>query len=90
MGRGKSAVLHAGKRSGSAGPVNYVTLNGSPTAPIAGVFSLDDTLFFVSTSGDNLVHIINLKTTPYQDTQQVNPGLLDINGNPLPATVIRW
>jgi len=72
----------------SAGPVNYVTLNGSPTAPIAGVFSLDDTKFFVSTSGDNLVHIIDLKATPYQDTQQVSPGLVDINGNPLPATVI--
>jgi trimeric autotransporter adhesin len=70
------------------GPVNYLTLQGSPVAPITGAFSLDDTLFFVSTSGDNLVHIIDLTKTPYKDSQQINPGLQDINGNPLPATII--
>ena len=71
-----------------AGPVNYVTLTGAPTAPIAGAFSLDDTLFFVSTSGDNQVHYIKLTTTPFSDSQQISPGLLDVNGNPLPATAI--
>ena len=43
------------------------------TAPLAGAFSLDDTLFFVSTAGDNLIHFIN--TTTLQDTQQINPNL---------------
>ena len=71
-----------------AGPVNFVTLTGTPAAPVAGAFSLDDTLFFVSTSGDNLVHYIKLTTTPFSDSQQINPGLVDVNGNPVPATVI--
>jgi len=73
---------------GSAGPVNYVTLSGSPVAPIAGAFSLDDTMFFVSTSGDDLVHYIDLTKTPYADSKQVNPGLVDASGNAVPATVI--
>jgi hypothetical protein len=77
--------------NGSLGQVGQITLNepsGSTaaTAPLAGVFSLDDTLFFVTTAGDNLVHYINVGTL--QDTQQINPGLIDGSGNPLPATVI--
>jgi hypothetical protein len=72
----------------AAGPVDYVTLTGAPTAPVAGAFSLDDTLFFLSTSGDDAVHYINLTKTPFTDAQQIKPGLLDINGNPLPATVV--
>jgi hypothetical protein len=72
----------------TAGPVNYVTLSGAPTAPIAGAFSLDDTLFFVSTSGDNQVHYINLTGATPVDSQQITPGLVDLNGNPLPATAI--
>jgi hypothetical protein len=74
--------------TGTAGSLSHVTLSGSPTAPVAGVFSLDDTLFFVSTSGDNLVHYIDLTKSPYVDSQQINPGLVDINNNPVPATVI--
>jgi trimeric autotransporter adhesin len=72
----------------TAGPVNYVTLTGAPTAPVAGAFSLDDTLFFVSTSGDNKVHYINLTGAAPVDSQQITPGLVDLNGNPLPATAI--
>ena len=71
-----------------AGALNYVTLSGAPTAPIAGAFSLDDTMFFVATTGDNAVHYINLQTTPYTDTKQIAPGLQDVNGNPLPVTRI--
>ena len=73
---------------GTAGPLNYLALSGSPVAPIAGAFSLDDTKFFVSTSGDDLVHYIDLTKTPYADTQQVNPGLVDASGNAVPATVV--
>ena len=58
-----------------AGSLNYLTLNGSGaiTAPIAGAFSLDDQLFFVSTDGDDQIHFI--KTSTLQDTKQISPGL---------------
>jgi hypothetical protein len=61
--------------AGAQGTLNYVALNGANaiTAPIAGAFSLDDKLFFVSTAGDNLIHFIN--TSTLQDTQQINPNL---------------
>jgi hypothetical protein len=68
-----------------AGAVDYVTLmNGSAasttaTAPLAGAFSPDDKLFFVSTAGDNLIHYISvplLTTNPANaDTQQISPNL---------------
>ena len=78
--------------NGTLGTVGQVTFQepagttAAATAPIAGAFSLDDTLFFVSTSGDNLVHYISVNTL--QDTQQIKPGLVDGNGNPVPATFI--
>ncbi len=72
--------------SGALGTVGSVTMTGTPTAPVAGAFSLDNTLFFVSTSGDNLVHYIDVKTLT--DTKQINPGLLDKNNNPVPAQFI--
>ena len=64
------------------GTVGYLTLSGgsSITAPVAGAFSPDNTLFFVSTAGDNKIHYIN--TTTLQDTQQISPGLPACN----PAT----
>jgi hypothetical protein len=43
------------------------------TAPIAGAFTPDDSLFFVSTAGDNLIHYISLPSLT--DTQQIAPGL---------------
>jgi hypothetical protein len=60
---------------GAAGTLNYITLIGGSaiTGPVAGAFSLDDKLFFVSTAGDNLIHFVN--TTTLQDTQQINPNL---------------
>ncbi|KAA6458191.1 hypothetical protein DYQ86_19920 [Acidobacteria bacterium AB60] len=59
----------------SLGTVGYLTLAGgtSITAPVAGAFSPDNTLFFVSTAGDNKVHYIS--TTTLQDTQQISPNL---------------
>jgi trimeric autotransporter adhesin len=61
--------------NGAAGTLNYLTLNGnsSITAPIAGAFSPDDSTFFVSTSGDNKIHYIDVKTLT--DTQQISPNL---------------
>jgi hypothetical protein len=60
---------------GAAGTLGYVKFTGGSavTAPVAGAFSLDNQLFFVSTSGDNLIHIVN--TSTMQDTQQLNPNL---------------
>lgn len=57
------------------GTVGYLTLTGSSsiTAPIAGAFSPDNTLFFVSTAGDNLVHYID--TSTLTDTKQISPNL---------------
>jgi hypothetical protein len=90
---------------GAAGTVNYVTLKGNSaiTAPVAGAFSPDDTLFFVSTAGDNLIHYINVQSLT--DTQQIAPNLPACmpvadggndagctlaapTTNPVPATVI--
>lgn len=59
----------------SLGNVGYLTLTGSSaiTAPVAGAFSADSTLFFVSTAGDNMVHYID--TSTLQDTKQISPNL---------------
>jgi hypothetical protein len=61
--------------NGAAGTLNYVTLTGgnAVTAPVAGAFTLDNKLFFVSTAGDDLIHFID--TSTFQDTKQINPGL---------------
>lgn len=68
-----------------AGPVGYVTFADStsaapPTAPLAGIFSPDHSIFFVSTAGDDELHFIsippNLSTAaPPTDTQQLTPAL---------------
>jgi hypothetical protein len=47
---------------------------------VVGAFTPDDSLFFVGTAGDNLVHYITIPTnvttaTPPTDTQQIAPGL---------------
>lgn len=43
------------------------------TGPVAGAFSPDNSIFFVSTAGDNMVHYIN--TLTLKDTQQISPNL---------------
>jgi DNA-binding beta-propeller fold protein YncE len=62
--------------------VNYVTLTGGSaiTAPLTGAFTPDDSLFFVATAGDNLVHYITIpqtltSATPPADSQQIAPNL---------------
>ena len=69
--------------AGSApGAFNYVTFTGGSavSAPLVGAFSPDNTIFFVSTAGDNKIHYISIPTTvnastPPKDTQQINPNL---------------
>ena len=72
--------------NGSLGTVGQVSLTGAPTAPVAGAFSLDDTLFFVSTAGDNAVHYVAVPSLT--DTKSIQPGLVDGNGNAVPAQFI--
>jgi len=87
--------------SSGLGTLGSVALTGaaSITAPVAGAFSPDNTLFFVSTSGDNLIHYIDVRTLT--DQKSISPGLLACTpgsdgcenttlpaGDPVPATVI--
>lgn len=47
----------------STAALNYLTLStalGTPTAPVAGVFSTDNLTFYLGTDGDKAVHLINL------------------------------
>jgi hypothetical protein len=87
--------------TGNLGTLGYITLTGSAaiTAPVAGAFSPDNALFFVSTAGDNMIHYID--TTTLKDTQQISPNLPACNpgtdagctlaaptAQPVPATAI--
>jgi hypothetical protein len=71
--------------NGGVGTPSYLSIPGA-TSPVVGAFSLDGTTFFVSTSGDNEVHYIDTKTLT--DTKQIKPGLVDPNGNIVPATFL--
>ena len=67
---------------GEAGTLSTVKLSGAATAPLAGAFSPDNTIFFVGTAGDNLVHFIDVPSLT--DTKTINPGLVDPTGAPVP------
>ncbi|HUY81428.1 MAG TPA: hypothetical protein VMU92_06860 [Acidobacteriaceae bacterium] len=72
--------------AGSPGTMSNIQLSGSAKSPVAGIFSPNDTIFFIGTSGDNLVHLIDASTL--QDTKVINPGLVDANGNPVPVQMM--
>ncbi len=72
--------------AGALGTLSSVTLTGNALAPVAGIFSPDNTIFFAGTSGDDQLHLID--TTTLLDTKQINPKLTDINGNPLPPVFL--
>jgi sugar lactone lactonase YvrE len=67
----------------AAGTVGYLPLTGGSaiSAPLAGAFTPDDTLFFVSTAGDNMLHTISVPlvtTDPAnadQKTKLISPNL---------------
>lgn len=71
---------------GDAGTLSNVILSGSATAPVTGIFSPDNTLFYVGTSGDNLLHVISTQTL--KEIKTLNPGLTDINGKPTPPVFL--
>jgi hypothetical protein len=68
--------------AGQLGTLSSVQLSGNALAPVAGIFSPDNTIFFAGTTGDNQLHLIDTGTL--LDSKQINPKLTDINGNPLP------
>ena len=69
-----------------SGTVSYLTLTGSSaiSAPIAGAFSPDNSLFFVSTAGDNMIHYISVPTLT--DTEQISPNLPACSSSDLGCT----
>jgi hypothetical protein len=75
-------VPGTGGAVGTVGIVPLTTQPGgtAPTASVAGAFTPDNKLFFVSTAGDNKIHYINIPSvispsTPPTDTQQISPNL---------------
>ncbi|HXB63120.1 MAG TPA: hypothetical protein VNU94_09760 [Acidobacteriaceae bacterium] len=65
--------------SSGVGTITDVTLSGSATAPVSGVFSTDRQTFYAGTAGDNLVHIISvpnvLNSVTPADTGTKTPAL---------------
>jgi hypothetical protein len=81
-----SGVLPYYKPSASAfafGTLGSVQLSSGAQAPVAGAFSPDGSIFFTSTSGDNLVHMVS--TSSLTDTQTLNPNLTNGSGAGVPA-----
>jgi hypothetical protein len=72
--------------AGQPGTLTNVQLSGTAQAPLAGIFSPDETIFFVSTSGDNLIHYVS--PTTLTDTQTINPGLTSPTGQPVPVQML--
>jgi hypothetical protein len=70
--------------AGSLGSVALATSTGAaaPSAPVVGVFSADNTTFYVGTSGDNQVHILTKNAGGiFQDvTKPIAAQLPDVNG----------
>lgn len=78
------------------GTLGTIQLSTGAQAPIAGIFSPDGSLFFASTSGDNLVHLVDPATlkdcagTPAGtdaacSVQSINPQLTNPTGAAVPA-----
>jgi trimeric autotransporter adhesin len=63
--------------------ITTLQLSTGAQAPISGIFSPDGSIFFVSTSGDDLVHLVN--TSTFTDTSTINPKLTNPSGASVPA-----
>jgi hypothetical protein len=72
--------------TGAPGTISSVQLSGTAQSPVTGIFSPNTTIFFVGTTGDNLVHFVNPSTLT--DTQTINPGLVDATGKPVPVQMM--
>lgn len=70
----------------SFGSVGQITLSGNAGDPVAGAFSPDGSIFFVSTDGDNLIHeVTTTGGTPVDSGTTLNPQLTNANGQAVPA-----
>lgn len=69
---------------GSAGAMNTFQLATGAQSPVAGIFAPDGSIFFVSTSGDDLVHMLSTTTTTPTETGTIDPKLTGLNGQPVP------
>lgn len=71
------------------GALGKVQLTSGAQAPVAGIFSPDGATFFVSTSGDNLVHLVTVDTTnssaPADTQTPIDPKLINASGAAVPA-----
>lgn len=70
----------------TAGTLTNVQLSSGAQAPISGAFSPDDATFFVGTSGDNLLHLLDLTTSTPTDTKTIDPKLTCSVGVPAGGT----
>jgi trimeric autotransporter adhesin len=59
--------------AGALGTMSSVQLSSGAQAPLSGAFSPDNFTFFVGTTGDNLLHLIDVPSLT--DTQTINPKL---------------
>ncbi len=82
-GSGLLPVYTPSATAGAAGTLSNIQLSSGAIDPISGVFSPDSSLFFVSTTGDNLIHEINTGTL--KDTLTLNPQLTNSTGQAIPA-----
>ena len=69
--------------TGGQGTLSTIQLSSGAQAPVAGIFSPDGAIFFVSTSGDNQVHLVS--TGSLTDTQTLDPKLTNAAGVAVPA-----
>ena len=77
--------------TGGTGTVSSVALAAGATAPVAGVFSSDNKLFFTGTAGDNQVHLITRSTLT--DTSQIAPKLPSNtipSGSAVPNLIVQY
>jgi trimeric autotransporter adhesin len=84
-GSGGVLPAYAPPASGT-GQITYIKLSGTATAPIIGVNSADNTSFYVGTSGDNLLHIINRATLT--DSSTLAPNLTSPGGAIVPVNLL--
>lgn len=84
-GSGGVVPAYAPATSG-LGSTSYIKLSGTATAPISGVVSADNTTFYVGTTGDNLVHLINRSTLT--DSSTLAPNLTNPAGTVVPVDLL--
>ncbi|HEX9200497.1 MAG TPA: hypothetical protein VF865_13115 [Acidobacteriaceae bacterium] len=72
--------------SSGPGTTTYIKLSGTATAPLAGVISGDNSIFYAGTATDNLVHIITRSTLT--DTSTLAPNLTNPSGAAVPVDLL--